>query len=158
MTKHGHTILYHIGDQADPLLATDMGSICQKDKTCYRSTELFGSPGSNHDQSNSPVKVTLVLSQSYKSKTREEPSSNSYNLKRNIPDEYLPSSQQGETYGLSPFNEKNRTLRKFKTSPSDENRRPDGWVGGFSPMGDKPRRSWKVKAIRDAIPQPNLDS
>ena len=75
------------------------------------------------------------------------------------PNEYLPSSGQGSTQGLSPFNAKNHSPRKFKTTASDENRRPDAWVGGFgSPGGEKPRRSWRVKSIREVIPEPNLDN
>ena len=81
-----------------------------------------------------------------------------YDLGSNSPNEYLPSSGQGQTVGMSPFNAKNHTLRKFKTSPTDENRRPDCWVGGFSPVTEPQRRSWRVKSIRDAIPEPNLDS
>jgi hypothetical protein len=45
--------------------------------------------------------------------------------------------------------------RKWKPTPTDENRRSEEWIGTGSPMGKK--RSWKVKSIKPAVVVPDLD-
>jgi hypothetical protein len=39
--------------------------------------------------------------------------------------------------------------RKWKATPTDENRRVDDWLGA-SPTGQ--RRSWKVKSVKPVVP------
>jgi hypothetical protein len=56
------------------------------------------------------------------------------------PDEFLPSSLPDV---VSP--RKNAVKPKWRATPSDENRRPEGWLG----MGDSShkKRSWKMKRV-----------
>eukprot|EP00934_Nitzschia_sp_Nitz4_P001581 Nitzschia sp. Nitz4//scaffold53_size117307//52616//52885//NITZ4_003768-RA/size117307-processed-gene-0.156-mRNA-1//-1//CDS//3329554199//1581//frame0 len=45
--------------------------------------------------------------------------------------------------------------RKWKPTPTDENRRSDEWLGHGSPCGKK--RSWKVKEIQAVVPDLDQD-
>jgi hypothetical protein len=49
----------------------------------------------------------------------------------------------------SPTRSSTSSPRKWKATPTDENRRSDDWLGA-SPTGQ--RRSWKVKSIKAVVP------
>jgi hypothetical protein len=69
-------------------------------------------------------------------------------------DDYLPSSGQGATYSRR----KAPAQRKWTPTPTDENKRSDEWLGGSSPNGKPPKRSWKVKAAKTVIPDGDSES
>jgi hypothetical protein len=56
------------------------------------------------------------------------------------PDDFLPSSMPDV---LSP--RKSAVKKKWRATPSDENMRPDGWLGISDPS--KKKRSWKMKRV-----------
>ena len=59
------------------------------------------------------------------------------------PNEFLPSSGM-----VSPSRTKVEK-KKWKPTPTEENKRPDDWLGGSSP--NRKKRSWKVKEIKPII-------
>ena len=75
-----------------------------------------------------------------------------YELDKSKPDDFVCSGQGAP---VSP-RKSATTQRKWNPTPTDENRRSDDWLGG-SPTGQKPRRSWKVKEVKDAVPAPSDD-
>mmetsp|Transcript_14266 Transcript_14266/g.40609 ORF Transcript_14266/g.40609 Transcript_14266/m.40609 type:complete len:94 (+) Transcript_14266:166-447(+) len=73
-----------------------------------------------------------------------------YEAEKGQPDDFLPSSGQS-----TPSAQKKKTVqRKWKPTPTADNRRPDEWMGA-SPTGSKPRRSWKVKST-SAVDKPEI--
>ena len=68
-------------------------------------------------------------------------------------DAWVSPSQEDFTMRSSPAS------RKWKSTSTDENLRPDAWLGVGSPMGKK--KSWKVKSIiilKPVVVVPDLDN
>jgi hypothetical protein len=69
------------------------------------------------------------------------------------PTECLPS--QANQDSISPRKSPSVKQKKWKPVPTEDNQRPQGWLGGGSPIYDRPKRSWKEKVKH--IEPANLD-
>ena len=121
----------------------------QQHLTKYEGSKAKANRSNKRNNSKIKHKIKMVGRWSPKQVRDLDEKRKQYDLERGAPDDFLPGSGY-ESNVVSPTRKK--VVRKWKPSTPVESQKVDSWIGG-SPMGQKPKRSYKI--IRE-IPPPSL--